>query len=118
MRASTGKYTNETGTNTIPLPVQTEGSMGTDVWGASCSGKYTNETGTNTIPLPVQTGGSMGTDVWGPAVLVSTPMRQVPILGAAWELVSTPMRQVPIQYHYLYRLGAAWELTCGGQLYW
>ena len=82
-----GKYTNETGINTIPLPVQTGGSMGTDVWGASCSGKYTNETGTNTIPLPVQTGGSMGTDVWGPAVLVSIPMRLV-----------------PIQYHYLCRL--------------
>ena len=97
----TGKYTNATGTNTMPLPVQTGGSMGTDVWGASCTGKYTNETGTNTIPLPVQTGGSMGTDVWGPAVLVSTPMRQVPIL-----------------YHYLYRLGAAWELMYGGQLYW
>ena len=69
--------------------------------GASCTGKYTNETGTNTIPLPVQTGGSMGTDVWGPAVLVSIPTRGV-----------------PIQYHYLYRLGAAWELMCGGKLYW
>ena len=89
----TGKYTNETVTNTIPLPVQT---------GGSCTGKCTNETGTNTIPLPVQTGGSMGTDVWGPAVLVSIPMRWLPTL----------------QYHYLYRLGAAWELMCGGKLYW
>ena len=68
--------------------------------GTSCTGKYTNETGTNTIPLPVQTGGSMGTDVWGPAVLVSIPMRQVQVLN-----------------HYLYRLGAAWELMCGDQLY-
>ena len=33
-------YTNETGTHTIPVPLQTGGSMGTDVWGPAVLVKY------------------------------------------------------------------------------